>query len=145
MPHFIEVDVHMCIKRTFVTFTAFIVEHWNPSLEINKRCLNPWKAVSKMSVPTILARLSTRSPSLVRKLYKNEISPAISSFKSSSQSQVSASAKRIYGTSRLPLELSSLVSMMPLHSAIASARLRSSLSIESQSWGLIPQGISMPL
>nr|DAD35543.1 TPA_asm: hypothetical protein HUJ06_006183 [Nelumbo nucifera] len=92
-----------------------------------------------MSVPTILARLSTRSPSLVRKLYKNEISPAISSFKSSSQSQVSASAKRIYGTSRLPLELSSLVSMMPLHSAIASARLRSSLSIESQSWGLIPQ------
>lgn len=42
---------------------------------------------------------------------------------------------------RLPVEVRCLVSMMPLHSAIASARLRSILSAESQSWGLIPQGI----
>ncbi|KAL8517168.1 hypothetical protein ACS0TY_015399 [Phlomoides rotata] len=48
--------------------------------------------------------------------------------------------------SRLPVELSSsLDTMMPLHNAIASARLQSSLSAESQRWGLVPQGISMPL
>ena len=41
--------------------------------------------------------------------------------------------------------MSSLVSMMPLHSAIASARLTSVLSVESQSWGLIPQGESLYL
>ena len=38
--------------------------------------------------------------------------------------------------------MSCLISMMPLHSAIASARLTSVLSVESQSWGLIPQGES---
>lgn len=30
--------------------------------------------------------------------------------------------------------------MMPLHSAVASSRLRSLLAVESQTWGLIPQG-----
>ncbi|XP_058202029.1 uncharacterized protein LOC131316613 isoform X2 [Rhododendron vialii] len=54
-------------------------------------------------------------------------------------------SKRISAISRLPVEVRCLVSMMPLHSAIASARLRSILSAESQSWGLIPQGISSPL
>ena len=46
---------------------------------------------------------------------------------------------------RLPVELSCLISMMPLHSAVASARLRSFLAIESQSWGLIPQGFSLTI
>jgi len=41
---------------------------------------------------------------------------------------------------RLPVELSSLESMLPLYSAVASARLVSSLSIESIGWGLVPQG-----
>lgn len=44
---------------------------------------------------------------------------------------------------RLPVELSCLISMMPLHSAVASARLRSLLAVESHSWGLIPQGLSL--
>ncbi|GKV03405.1 hypothetical protein SLEP1_g15710 [Rubroshorea leprosula] len=35
--------------------------------------------------------------------------------------------------------------MLPLHSVVASARLRSLLSIESLSWSLIPQGNSLPL
>lgn len=30
---------------------------------------------------------------------------------------------------------------MPLHSAIAAARLISSLTIESRGWGLVPQGM----
>ena len=42
---------------------------------------------------------------------------------------------------RLPLQLSSIESMMPLYSAVASARLISSLSMESQHWGLVPQGL----
>ncbi|XP_042475310.1 protein NONRESPONDING TO OXYLIPINS 2, mitochondrial-like [Macadamia integrifolia] len=99
-----------------------------------------------MSASTIISRLSSRSQSLVLKVHKNAMVPAFSPFKSVNQSQVSQSVRRAHGISRLPLELSSLVgSMMPLHSAIASARLISILSVESQSWGMIPQGISMPL
>lgn len=41
---------------------------------------------------------------------------------------------------RLPLQLSCVESMLPLHSAIASATLISSLSSESDSWALVPQG-----
>ncbi|KAF5788487.1 hypothetical protein HanXRQr2_Chr10g0464531 [Helianthus annuus] len=61
---------------------------------------------------------------------------------SSSFIQLSSSARI---TSRLPVELSALITMMPLHSAIASSCLKSGLLMESQSWGLVPQGISMPL
>lgn len=43
-------------------------------------------------------------------------------------------------SARLPVELGSFGSSMPLHSAVASARLVSSLSIESRGWGLVPQG-----
>jgi len=39
------------------------------------------------------------------------------------------------------VELGSLESIMPLHSAVASARLVSSLSVESMGWGLVPQGV----
>ncbi|KAL8243030.1 hypothetical protein R6Q59_013332 [Mikania micrantha] len=62
--------------------------------------------------------------------------------KSTSKPHLSSSSRC---TSRLPLELSALITMMPLHSAIASACLKSGLLIESHSWGLVPQGISMPL
>ncbi|KAE9597589.1 hypothetical protein Lalb_Chr16g0388121 [Lupinus albus] len=57
----------------------------------------------------------------------------------------STSTPRLSPISRLPVELGSLDSMMPLHSAVASSRLVSSLSIDSLAWGLVPQGISMPL
>ncbi|KAE9613963.1 hypothetical protein Lalb_Chr05g0222981 [Lupinus albus] len=57
----------------------------------------------------------------------------------------SPSTSRVSPTSRLPVELGSLGSMMPLHSAVASSRLVSSLSIQSMGWALVPQGISMPL
>ncbi|KAJ4770163.1 hypothetical protein LUZ62_054420 [Rhynchospora pubera] len=46
---------------------------------------------------------------------------------------------------RLPLMSAGLLSSLPLHSAIASCRLRSVLSAESQSWGLIPQGMMILL
>ncbi|XP_042476876.1 protein NONRESPONDING TO OXYLIPINS 2, mitochondrial-like isoform X2 [Macadamia integrifolia] len=98
-----------------------------------------------MTASAILSRLTSRSPSLVLKCQKNALSPSFSPLKSAFPSQVSNSSRRVHGISRLPLELSSQGSLMPLHSAIASARLRSILSVDSQSWGLIPQGISMPL
>ncbi|KAL5200273.1 hypothetical protein ABZP36_021476 [Zizania latifolia] len=46
---------------------------------------------------------------------------------------------------RLPSVCGGLLSLMPLHSAVASARLQSAISPESQSWGVVPQGNSMPL
>ncbi|MBA0777754.1 hypothetical protein Gotri_005732, partial [Gossypium trilobum] len=111
-----------------------------------------------MAGSTILSRLSSsRLKALPVKLKSGKpVLPTISPLKSSSQSQFSSassssSVKRISGISRemgifpafrLPVELSCLISMMPLHSAVASARLRSFLAIESQSWGLIPQGLS---
>ncbi|KAK7398956.1 hypothetical protein VNO78_10130 [Psophocarpus tetragonolobus] len=49
---------------------------------------------------------------------------------------LSLSARRL---SRFPVELGCLQSAMPLHSAVASARLVSSLSIHSLAWGLVPQ------
>ncbi|KAK8597507.1 hypothetical protein V6N13_094912 [Hibiscus sabdariffa] len=106
-----------------------------------------------MAGSTILSRLSSaRVKALPLKLKSNKsVLPTVSPLKSSTQSQFSSSSSssssvnRISGISRLPVELSCLMSMMPLHSAVASARLRSFLAMESQSWGLIPQGISMPL
>ncbi|KNA17984.1 hypothetical protein SOVF_074850 [Spinacia oleracea] len=92
-----------------------------------------------MSSTAILSRLST-----VRGRCKS-ISQISNIFKSTSPSPVSSSTKRIPRISRLPVEASCLLTMLPLHSAIASARLQSILSVDSQSWCLVPQGMSMPL
>ncbi|KAI4377103.1 hypothetical protein MLD38_014788 [Melastoma candidum] len=64
---------------------------------------------------------------------------------SSSLSQLPSPARIPRSISRLPVELSGAMSLMPLHTAIASSLLRSSLAVESWSWGLVPQGLSMPL
>ncbi|OEL17893.1 hypothetical protein BAE44_0021088 [Dichanthelium oligosanthes] len=50
----------------------------------------------------------------------------------------------LVGVCRLPLVSGGLLSALPLHSAVASARLRSAIA-ESRSWCLVPQGNSMPL
>ncbi|KAL6634373.1 hypothetical protein ACP70R_027044 [Stipagrostis hirtigluma subsp. patula] len=50
-----------------------------------------------------------------------------------------AAAPRPSATHRLPSVCGGLLTLMPLHSAVASARLRSAISPESQSWGLVPQ------
>ncbi|XP_041006481.1 uncharacterized protein LOC121251185 [Juglans microcarpa x Juglans regia] len=95
-----------------------------------------------MASSKVISRLSSRLQPLALKLGKRSLAPELSPLNSCSQSHTSVSVRRI---SRLPVELSSLETMMPLHSAIASARLTSSLSVESKSWSLVPQGISMPL
>ncbi|XP_057959236.1 uncharacterized protein LOC131151825 isoform X2 [Malania oleifera] len=98
-----------------------------------------------MSAFQTVSRLFSRFPYVAHKLNSKSIGPATCSLKTNSQSLLPPSAKRLYQISRLPVELSCMLSMMPLHSAIASARLRSFLSVESQSWSLITQGIAMPL
>ncbi|TYJ29952.1 hypothetical protein E1A91_A06G101700v1 [Gossypium mustelinum] len=91
-----------------------------------------------MAGSTILSRLSSsRLKALPVKLKSSKpVLPTISPLKSSSQSQFSSASSS---------SSSSLKRISGIPSAVASARLRSFLAIESQSWGLIPQGISMPL
>ncbi|KAG6662238.1 hypothetical protein I3843_03G212700 [Carya illinoinensis] len=98
-----------------------------------------------MASSKVISRLSSRLQPLALKLGKRSLAPELSPLNTCSQSHTSVSARRISRISRLPVELSSLETIMPLHSAIASARLTSSLSVESKSWSLVPQGISMPL
>ncbi|KAJ1393520.1 hypothetical protein SESBI_34883 [Sesbania bispinosa] len=96
-----------------------------------------------MASSNVLCRLSSRLQTLSRnKFTKPSFSLDLKSTLTPSQS---ASARRVSLTSRLPVELGSWESMMPLHSAVASARLVSSLSIESLGWGLVPQGYGQDL
>ncbi|PON93170.1 hypothetical protein TorRG33x02_110760 [Trema orientale] len=90
-------------------------------------------------------RLSSRLKPIAFDTNKGSLLSELSSLSLTSRSEASLLTRRVPRISRLPLELSSIESMMPLHSAVASARLISSLSVESQQWGLVPQGISMPL
>ncbi|KAK7369934.1 hypothetical protein VNO80_11982 [Phaseolus coccineus] len=91
-----------------------------------------------MASSKVLCRLSSRLQTLA---HNNFTKPSISLH----SNPLSLSARRLSRTFRLPVELGSLESMMPFHSAVASARLVSSLSVESMGWALVPQGISMPL
>ncbi|KAJ8768768.1 hypothetical protein K2173_023672 [Erythroxylum novogranatense] len=94
-----------------------------------------------MSTSKFVSRLSSRLQPIALKFNKK----SISSLQSSTPLLVSVSSRRLSRPSRLPLQLSCVGSMMPLHSATALSRLISSLSTESDSWALVPQGISMPL
>ncbi|KAH9602973.1 hypothetical protein KSS87_020179 [Heliosperma pusillum] len=64
---------------------------------------------------------------------------SVSSLPNLLKSPVSASPSPMRISRRLPVESSCLMTMLPLHSAIASARLQSVLSVDSQSWCLVPQ------
>ncbi|KAA8545975.1 hypothetical protein F0562_020574 [Nyssa sinensis] len=58
-----------------------------------------------------------------------------------------ASSRRLVprAASRIASVLGSIESMMPLHSAIASARLKSSIAADSTSWSWLSQGLATPL
>ncbi|XXG45621.1 hypothetical protein AAC387_Pa02g0660 [Persea americana] len=47
--------------------------------------------------------------------------------------------------SRISLALGCMESLMPLHSAVASSRLKSILGVGSNSWSCLSQGFAMPL
>ncbi|KAG8656927.1 uncharacterized protein LOC110611748 isoform X2 [Manihot esculenta] len=90
------------------------------------------------SCSKFVSRLSSRlQPSFAFKFNKNNSLSSLTSL--CSPSHLPLSARRFSCLSRLPLELSCVGSLMPLHSAIASATLVSSLSSESDSWALVPQ------
>ncbi|RDX99412.1 hypothetical protein CR513_17540, partial [Mucuna pruriens] len=91
-----------------------------------------------MASSKVLCRLSCRLQAVAR---NNLTKPSLSL----NLNPLSLSARRLSRTSRLPVELGSWESMMPLHSALASARLVSSLSIDSLGWGLVPQGLFFSL
>ncbi|EOA36362.1 hypothetical protein CARUB_v10010738mg [Capsella rubella] len=97
-----------------------------------------------MASSSKVCRLSSKIHSLTQKLTKTNVHVSSLPSPIKTSSPISAST-RFSQSFRLPVELSSCLSMLPLHSAIASARLISSLSVESKNWGLVPQGISMPL
>ncbi|PWA97967.1 hypothetical protein CTI12_AA024260 [Artemisia annua] len=89
------------------------------------------------SISRLCNRIQSLSPKFSPKSFDS------SSFIKSTLNPKNCSSSRT--VSRLPVELSALLTMLPLHSAVASSCLKSGLMIESQSWGLVPQGISMPL
>lgn len=123
-----------------------------------------------MASSSKICRLSSKIHSLTQKLSKTNVhasslpSPIKSSSPSSATTRINQSFRSVSLSkwvsfrksaaimmwiasdwmvkNRLPVELSSCLSMLPLHSAIASARLISSLSVESKSWALVPQGHS---
>ncbi|KAK8461962.1 hypothetical protein SEVIR_1G120700v4 [Setaria viridis] len=53
-------------------------------------------------------------------------------------------SRRASCINRLPLVSDGLLSALPLHSAVASARLQSAIASESRSWCLVPQGAVLP-
>ncbi|CAN8321816.1 unnamed protein product [Cochlearia groenlandica] len=90
-----------------------------------------------------LCRLSTKLQSLTHKMISKKnvnVSSLPSPIKSPSPSSANT---HLHSSFRLPVELSSCLSMFPLHNAIATSRLVSSLSVESKCWCLVPQGQSL--
>ncbi|KAL5098546.1 hypothetical protein RYX36_002873 [Vicia faba] len=100
---------------------------------------------------SVAAALVTQPPSLSQTLTHSTITAAICNivetpplYSPLSHIKPKLQSPRLSLTSRLPAELGSLESMLPLYSAVASARLVSSLSIESLAWGLVLQVIPYP-
>ncbi|GMY17085.1 protein NONRESPONDING TO OXYLIPINS 2, mitochondrial isoform X1 [Fagus crenata] len=65
--------------------------------------------------------------------------------KSLSPKSIPSSTRSIPRASRVLSVLGSVESMMPLHSAIASARLKSSIAVDSSCWSWLSQGLATSL
>ncbi|KAJ0256299.1 hypothetical protein HA466_0092790 [Hirschfeldia incana] len=63
----------------------------------------------------------------------------------SNGSSSSRSSLRRLTSSRIPVELSAGMSLIPLHSVTASALLTSLLSLSNQSWGCLSEGFATTL
>ncbi|XP_071691795.1 uncharacterized protein [Rutidosis leptorrhynchoides] len=82
------------------------------------------------------ARTITSKSGLISRTLTPKSVP-ISSFQSSTKS-LHRSASRVVAA------LASVESMMPLHSAIASARLTSSIAVDSSCWSWLSQDFGLP-
>ncbi|GMN37393.1 hypothetical protein TIFTF001_006773 [Ficus carica] len=60
-------------------------------------------------------------------------------------SPFSSASGTIPRASRIISALGSVESLMPLHSAIASARLKSNIAVDSTYWSCLSQGLASPL
>ncbi|KAF4360067.1 hypothetical protein CsatB_023173 [Cannabis sativa] len=60
-------------------------------------------------------------------------------------SPFSSTSGSIPRASRVVAALGSVDSLMPLHSAIASARLKSNIAVDSTFWSCLSQGLASPL
>ncbi|XP_015582467.1 uncharacterized protein LOC8271420 isoform X1 [Ricinus communis] len=65
--------------------------------------------------------------------------------KSISSAFSSPSTRTIASASRVVSVLGSMVSLMPLHTAIANSRLKSSIAVDSSCWSWLSQGLATPL
>ncbi|RZS05639.1 hypothetical protein BHM03_00036181 [Ensete ventricosum] len=100
-----------------------------------------------MASPLLLrSRASIRAISVSLRSSKSSVhEPQLSTPSSCLRSPVASSKRRGCCAPRLPALSSSccLASMLPLHAAVASARLNSLLSAEPQSWGWVSQGTTL--
>ncbi|PSS19151.1 Protein NUCLEAR FUSION DEFECTIVE 6 like [Actinidia chinensis var. chinensis] len=77
---------------------------------------------------------------------KTLLPKTLSSPKPMPSSPLSSSRRTIpCAASRIASVLGSVDSMMPLHSAIASARLKSNIAIDSTCWSWLSQGLMLTL
>ncbi|CAL5329093.1 unnamed protein product [Camellia sinensis] len=84
--------------------------------------------------------------SLTARSSKTLLPKSLFSPKSTIPSPFSSSSRPIpFSASRVVSMLASVESMMPLHSAIASARLRSNIAVDSSCWSLLSEGFAIPL
>ncbi|XP_047324212.1 protein NUCLEAR FUSION DEFECTIVE 6, mitochondrial-like [Impatiens glandulifera] len=86
--------------------------------------------VARSSKPSLLSSSTTQSPK----------SAAPFALPSSSNKSIAFSASRAVSAAMGIGE-----SMMPLHSAIASTRLRSNIGVNSACWSWLSQGLGIPL
>ncbi|CAK9312341.1 unnamed protein product [Citrullus colocynthis] len=102
-----------------------------------------WKTlrISSSSARTLLHRSSSFT-SASHFVSKPTMSAGLPSAKPPASSRFSVQKLTNF---RLPVELSSLQSLMPLHSVTASALFTSLLSLHNNSWGCLSEGFATPL
>ncbi|KAF5951650.1 hypothetical protein HYC85_009594 [Camellia sinensis] len=90
--------------------------------------------------------LTARSSKTLLPKSKTLLPKSLFSPKSTPPSPFSSSSRPIpFSASRVVSMLASVESMMPLHSAIASARLKSNIAVDSSCWSLLSEGFAIPL
>ncbi|XP_022136047.1 protein NUCLEAR FUSION DEFECTIVE 6, chloroplastic/mitochondrial [Momordica charantia] len=57
----------------------------------------------------------------------------------------SSSSRGVPSVSRIVSSLATVESLMPLHSAVASARLKSKIAVDSHCWSWLSEGFATPL
>ncbi|KAL9246500.1 hypothetical protein vseg_020027 [Gypsophila vaccaria] len=95
-----------------------------------------------------LQKSSSTKNAVVSKLFGNKSSTKIPAFSPSNKPTTSSShfsPHRLFTSSSLPVELRCVQSLLPLHSANASALFTSLLSLHAQSWGALSEGFATPL